>query len=136
MEAFPRRPGYAKRYATQLMAYLTSFHSVDPSLLDGDSTFAQIMKAATLVGHCSHYLAGDPRFAALLDDGHPIPDTSHRLVDPHFRLPAELPEIRTKLNDLLNEVGDDDWVTGQINGFINACATCIESKTAMVVTLG
>lgn len=117
------------------MAYLTLFHSVDPDLLDGRCAFSQIMADATIVGRCSHYLADDPRFARLLDEGHLIPDATHRLVNPHYRLPGELPPIQTELESLLIEVGDDDWVTDQINGFINACAECIRTTTALVVTL-
>lgn len=117
------------------MAYLTLFHSVAPEFVAGGFTFAQIMDAATLVGRCSHYLAGDPRMGVLLDNGHPIPDATHRLVDPHFLLPQELPAIQAKLQDLLSEIGDGDWVSDQINGFLNACATCVTEDKAMVITL-
>lgn len=117
------------------MTYLTRFRSVDVELLNGRYSFAKILKAATLVGTCSHYLAGDSRFAKLLDEGHPIPGATHRFVDPHFRLPEELPAIQAELESLLKEVGDGDWVSDQINGFIHACAACIRSNTAMVVML-
>lgn len=117
------------------MAYLTVFHSVDPELLNGHYSFAEIMTMARRVGQCSHYLAGDPRFARLLDEGHPIADASHPLVRPHYRLPAELPAIRAEIEMLREEVGDGDWVTDQIAGFLRACRQCVASGTAMVVTL-
>ena len=118
-----------------VMAYLTLFHSVATEFVAGGFTFAQIIDAAALVGHCSHYLANEPRLRSLLDDGHPIPGATHRLVDPHFLLPEELPAAQAKLQDLLCEIGDGGWVSDQINGFINACATCIAEDKAMVITL-
>ena len=133
MDNHSRQPGDCKRYA--VMAYLTLFHSVATEFVAGGFTFAQIMDAAKLVGRCSHYLAGDPRIGFLLDNGHPIPGATHRLVDPHFLLPQELPAIQAKLQDLLSEIGDGDWVSDQINGFLNACATCVTEDKAMVITL-
>lgn len=72
----------------------------------------------------------------LLDDGHAIEDTQHRLVDPHYLRPDELRAIQRQLEGLLKtDFKDDEWSSNEIQGFIDACVACVSNGTALVVTL-
>ena len=119
-----------------LMAYRVHFHSTSLDALDSGMPFRDLMRNATPVGTCSHYMAGHPAMRSLLDDGHPIAGAKHRLVDPHYRYPTELHEILAQLEKLRDtDFKGDEFSEYEIAGFITACKACIETGTVMIVTL-
>ena len=119
-----------------LMAYRVHFHSTLLDALDSGMPFRDLMRNATPVGTCFHYMAGHPAMRSLLDDGHPIAGAKHRLVDPHYRYPTELHEMLAQLEKLRDtDFKGDEFSEYEIAGFITACKACIETGTVMIVTL-
>jgi len=118
------------------MAYNTLFYSVaTDDLTNQRISYPEIIKANSPVGTCSHYMAGHPVMRELLDDGHPLDGATHRFINPHYRLPEELPRIINTLEVLLKtDFKDDEWSTNEVKGFIQACQIAKKSSHSLLVT--
>ena len=123
-------------YPPKTMAYKTHFLSVQVSSLSAGLSFEELIAAATLVGSCSHDLAGHPKIRRLLDYGHPIGGAKHYLVDPRYFNPNELLAIVEELRYIRKiDFKDDELCQSQVDGFIAACNACITLNTAMIIAL-